>query len=121
MADKLVVKAKRELRRRRHVRSTIRGTAERPRLTVCKSNRATVAQVIDDNKGVTIVHATTARLAASGGKIAKTEAAKELGKVIAAAAMEKGVTTVVFDRNHYIFHGRVRAVAEGAREAGLIF
>jgi len=119
MADKLKVQGKRELRRRRHVRTRIKGTTERPRLTVCKSNRNTVAQIIDDLRGETLAFSTTASL--SGGKLKKTDAAKELGKAIAAAAKEKGITVVVFDRNRYIYHGRVRAVAEGAREGGLEF
>ena len=120
MADKLKVQSKRELRRRRHVRTRISGTTERPRLTVCKSNKNTVAQIIDDLKGATIAYSTTATIAGAA-KMKKTDAAKELGKAIAAAAKEKGITTVVFDRNRYIYHGRVRAVAEGAREGGLEF
>lgn len=120
MSDKLKIQSKRELRRRRHVRRRITGTAERPRLTVRKSNKNTVAQIIDDLNGATIAFSTTATIAGVA-KMKKTDAAKELGKSIAAVAKEKGVTAVVFDRNQYIYHGRVRAVAEGAREGGLEF
>ncbi|GAB4320619.1 MAG: 50S ribosomal protein L18 [Candidatus Zixiibacteriota bacterium] len=122
MADRYIDKAKRELRRRRHVRRRIHGTAERPRLTVSKSNKATVAQIIDDINGVSIAQVTTAKLPAPAeGPATKQVMARELGKAIAAMAKEKGVTAVVFDRNQYIYHGRVRAVAEGAREGGLQF
>lgn len=122
MADRYIDKAKRELRRRRHVRNRIHGTAERPRLTVSKSNKATVAQIIDDINGVSIAQLSSAKLSApADGPADKRAMAKELGKAIAAAAKEKGVTVVVFDRNRYIYHGRVRAVAEGAREGGLKF
>ncbi len=122
MADRYIDKAKRELRRRRHVRNRIHGTAERPRLTVSKSNKATVAQIVDDINGVTIAQLTTLTLSPASDRPSNKQAmAKELGKAIAAAAKEKGVSAVVFDRNRYVYHGRVRAVAEGAREGGLAF
>ncbi len=115
MANKQKMKARREIRRRRHVRSQIRGSAERPRLTVSKSLRNTVAQLVDDDRGVTLVYAITN----PAEKKSKTDAAKEVGKQAAAKALELGITNAVFDRNLYIYHGRVKAVAEGAREAGL--
>jgi len=121
MSDKLKSKRERELRRRRHVRRRINGTAERPRLTICKSLRNTIAQLIDDEQGVTLVFWSTSSPGAlsESGKISKTEAAKKLGEKIGALALERGIKCAVFDRNHYIYHGRVKAVADGARGAGL--
>jgi large subunit ribosomal protein L18 len=121
MADKYKAKAKRELRRRRHVRKNIRGTADRPRLTVSKSLRNVVAQLIDDQNGTTLLSATTATVPAEGEKKTKTEAAKQVGQTLATLAKERGIKAVVFDRNRYVYHGRIRAVAEGAREGGLEF
>ena len=115
MANKQKAKARREIRRRRHVRSLIRGSAERPRLTVSKSLRNTVAQLIDDDRGVTLVYAITD----PAEKKSKTDAAKDLGKQAATKALELGIKNVVFDRNVYVYHGRIKAVADGAREAGL--
>jgi large subunit ribosomal protein L18 len=121
MADKHKERTKRELRRRRHVRKHTRGTAERPRLTVSKSLRNVVAQLIDDQKGATLLSATTATALAAGEKKTKTEAAKQVGQALAEMAKERGIKAVVFDRNQYVYHGRIRAVAEGAREGGLEF
>ncbi len=109
------MKARREVRRRRHVRSQIRGSAERPRLTVSKSLRNTVAQLVDDDRGVTLVYAITN----PAEKQSKTDAAKEVGKRAATKALELGIKRAVFDRNLYVYHGRIKAVADGAREAGL--
>ncbi|MBI5867036.1 MAG: 50S ribosomal protein L18 [candidate division Zixibacteria bacterium] len=117
MSDKLKSKRVRELRRRRHVRRRVNGTAERPRLTVCKSLRNTIAQLIDDEKGVTLAFCSTAVV--NEGKVTKTQAAKKLGEKLGALALERGIKCAVFDRNHYIYHGRVKAVADGARGAGL--
>ena len=121
MSDKLKSKRARELRRRRHVRRRITGTAERPRLTICKSLRNTIAQLIDDEQGVTLAFCTTLSPGAvsKDGKVSKTQAAKTLGEKIGAMALERGIKCAVFDRNHYIYHGRVKAVADGARVAGL--
>ena len=121
MSDKLKSKRKRELRRRRHVRRRVNGTAERPRLTICKSLRNTIAQLIDDEQGVTLVFWSTSSPGApsSAGKMSKTAAAKKLGETIGAMALERGIKCAVFDRNHYIYHGRVKAVADGVRGAGL--
>jgi large subunit ribosomal protein L18 len=96
----------------------VSGTAERPRLTVCKSLRNTIAQLIDDDKGVTLAYTISGKVSA---KVTKTDAAKAAGKAIAALAIQKGIKSVVFDRNHYIYHGRVKALADGAREGGLEF
>jgi large subunit ribosomal protein L18 len=110
-------------RRRLHVRRTVVGTAQRPRLTVSKSLRFTTAQLIDDHAGSTLVFWSTGSSAARSDMSGKnkTEAAREAGKKIAAMASEKGITEVVFDRNVYVYHGRIKAVADGAREGGLKF
>lgn len=123
MADKSVVKYKRAERRRARVRSKVVGTSDRPRLTVAKSLNNVFVQIVDDRKGATLVGlATNSKevrdLLASKSK---TEAAKEVGKKIAELAQAKGIESVVFDRNRYVFHGRVKAVADGAREGGLKF
>ena len=116
---------KNEVRLRKHarVRKKLAGTAERPRLAVFRSLSNIYAQVIDDDKGVTLVAASSLEKAIKdkvefGGNI---EAAKEVGKLVAETASEAGITEVVFDRGGYAYHGRVQAVAEGAREAGLKF
>ncbi len=107
------------LRRRRRVRAKIRGSAERPRLSVFRSNRGISAQLIDDNKGTTVaaVWWTEAELR----KLSSLDGAKRAGEVLAARAKDAGVSSCVFDRGGYRYHGRVRALAEGAREGGLSF
>jgi large subunit ribosomal protein L18 len=106
------------LRRHRRVRGKIQGTAERPRLAVYRSNRGVFAQLVDDAAGKTIVSASWTTVAHKGDK---TEQAKAVGKALAAAAKKAGIETVVFDRAGYLYHGRVKALAEGAREGGLAF
>jgi len=114
-----------EQRMRRHlrVRKKVFGTAERPRLNVYRSEKHMYAQIINDELGVTLVAASTLdkelrdKISAGSNK----EAAREVGKLIAKRALEKGITKVVFDRGGYIYHGRVKELAEGAREAGLDF
>jgi len=115
--------SKDEIRKRIHtrIRRKVRGTTERPRLAVFRSVAHIYAQLIDDAKGVTIVAASSsekgsAELKATGGNVA---AAKEIGKRVAERAKEKGITRVVFDRGGYLYHGRVKALADAAREAGL--
>ncbi len=112
----------REARERRHrrVRRKITGTAERPRLAVHRSNRGIEAQLIDDVDGKTLAHASHTGLAKSF-KGSKSEQAAEVGKQLAAAAKKAGIETVVFDRGGYLYHGRVKALADGAREGGLSF
>ena len=112
----------RQLRERRHrrVRGKVRGTAERPRLAVFRSNRGIFAQLVDDDAGKTVAASSWVGLAKSF-KGDKTEQASEVGKRLAEAARKAGVERVVFDRGGYLFHGRVKALAEGAREGGLIF
>jgi large subunit ribosomal protein L18 len=110
-----------EIRQRIHsrIRAKLAGTGERPRLNVYRSLNHIYAQVIDDQKGVTIVSASTlVTKSKTGGNVA---AAKEIGKTIAERAQEKGVKKVVFDRGGFLYHGRIKALAEAAREAGLEF
>jgi large subunit ribosomal protein L18 len=107
------------LRRHRRVRGKIAGTAERPRLAVFRSNRGVFAQLVDDERGVTLASAGWLQMRPFTGT--KTEQAHEVGKALAAAAAKAGVTRCVFDRGGYLYHGRVKALAEGAREGGLEF
>jgi large subunit ribosomal protein L18 len=113
---------KRQARERRHkrVRRVVSGTAERPRLCVFRSNRGIEAQLIDDLEAKTIAAASWLNLKKSF-KGNKTDQANEVGKLLAANAKKAGVETVVFDRGGYLYHGRVKALAEGAREGGLNF
>jgi large subunit ribosomal protein L18 len=108
------------LRRHRRVRGKVRGTAERPRLLVFRSNRGIFAQLVDDDGGRTLAAASWKELPASF-KGDKTEQAAEVGKRLAAAAKSAGVDAVVFDRSGYLYHGRVKALADSAREGGLTF
>jgi large subunit ribosomal protein L18 len=105
-------------RRHRRVRGKIAGTAERPRLVVHRSNRGIFAQLVDDASGRTLASASWTGVGAKGSK---TEQAHEVGKALAAAATKAGVENCVFDRAGYLFHGRVKSLAEGAREGGLRF
>ena len=112
---------KKQLRRnsiRTRIRRTIKGTSECPRLSVFRSNKQIYAQLIDDVKGVTLASTSSAHIDAKGKK---AELAKEVGKAIAVKANEAGIKAVVFDRGGYLYHGRVKALAEGAREGGLQF
>ncbi len=117
--SRAVARAKRHYR----LRNNISGTAERPRLAVFRSNMHIYAQIIDDTVGNTIVSASTLE-ADVKAKIEKTndvEAAKVVGEAVAKKALEKGITTVVFDRGGFIYHGKIQALADAAREAGLQF
>ena len=107
-------------RRHRRVRGKVSGTADRPRLVVFRSNRGIEAQLVDDDTGRTVASASHLALAKSfkGDKTAQAEA---VGKALAAAAKQTGVETCVFDRGGYLYHGRVKALAEGAREGGIQF
>ena len=108
---------------RRRYRTAVRGTANRPRLSVYRSLRHVYAQIIDDYSGVTLASASTLEKAAAGGLKAtgNREAGTLLGKLIAERAKEHGVESVVFDRGGFRYHGVIRAIADGAREAGLKF
>ena len=116
----MTVLTKRQARIRRHsrVRSKVAGTAERPRLVVFRSNRGISAQLVDDQSGRTLASASWKAGTASGSK---TDQANAVGKALAEAAKKAGIDTCVFDRAGYLYHGRVRALAEGAREGGLEF
>jgi large subunit ribosomal protein L18 len=107
-------------RRHRRVRSKMHGTAERPRLVVFRSNRGISAQLVDDDNSKTVAAADWMHLK-KGFKGDKTDQAAEVGKLLAANAKKAGVESVVFDRGGYLYHGRVKALADGAREGGLRF
>src|SRR6266513_2829514 len=116
-------KTSQEIRHAVHgrIRDKVSGSAERPRLAVYRSLHHIYAQVIDDVKGETVASASTAETAWRGRSGSNIAAAKEIGKLIADRAKEKGIKQVVFDRGGYIYHGRVKSLAEAAREAGLEF
>jgi large subunit ribosomal protein L18 len=115
----IVTKREARLRRHRRVRAKVSGTAERPRLAVFRSNRGIFAQLVDDESGRTLASASWTAMGESSGS--KSDQAAEVGKALAAAAKGAGIERCVFDRGGYLFHGRVKALAEGAREGGLQF
>lgn len=124
MASKMKKKAIRALKRRRRVRGKISGSAEIPRLTVSRSLNNMYMQIVDDNKSVTMLGLATNSKdfsAKIGKEDTKLDKAKKLGQAIAELAVEKGIEKVVFDRNQYRYHGRIKAAADGAREKGLKF
>ena len=105
---------------KRRIRKNIFGTSEQPRLSVFRSNKQIYAQIIDDNKGITLASATSYKNKSTDGK-SKSDAAALVGKDLAEKAVKAGVSKVVFDRNGYQYHGRVKSLADGAREGGLKF
>ena len=111
------------LKRKKRIRKKLYGTPQRPRLSVFRSARHIYAQVVDDTAGHTLAAASTMdKSALSGSKFEnKVEAAKFIGKLVGERAIEKGIKEVVFDRNGFLYHGRIRSLSEGAREAGLVF
>ncbi|MFK7986181.1 MAG: 50S ribosomal protein L18 [Sandaracinaceae bacterium] len=111
------------LRRKKRIRKKISGTTERPRLSVYRTAKHIYAQVIDDTAATTLATASTlsADVKSEVGSVNKTEAAKKVGAAIAKVCSDRGIEQVVFDRNGFIYHGRIRALAEGAREGGLQF
>jgi large subunit ribosomal protein L18 len=119
MAMRIVGRERRKLR----IRRKISGSAERPRLTVFRSSKHIYAQVVDDVAGSTVAHASTLSRDVRAGAVEanKSDAAKQVGAAIAKLLISKGIDKVVFDRNGYLYHGRVRALADAAREAGLKF
>jgi large subunit ribosomal protein L18 len=122
--DHQKAKRKQQLRRRRHVRRNITGTAERPRLSVFRSSKHIYAQLIDDLKGVTLASASSLGGAEEAARLdygGNIKAAADVGKRLAAAAKGKGISKAAFDRGHYRYHGRVKALADAAREGGLQF
>ena len=114
------VKLSRRDRIKKGIRKRVSGSSERPRLTVFRSNKGIYAQVIDDNAGKTLVAASSLEkdFSVAGNKI---DQSKEVGKKVAEKAIAAGISKVVFDRNGYLYHGRIKSLADGAREAGLIF
>ncbi len=122
MATKIKDKKKyRRLRIKQRIRKTLSGSPEKPRLTVFRSNKEIYAQVIDDLESKTLVSASSLSKDFEKDKINKIEQAKRVGKLIAKKAKEAGIETVVFDRNGYLYHGRIKTLAEAAREEGLKF
>jgi large subunit ribosomal protein L18 len=115
----VVTKREQRLRRRRRVRSRVSGTAERPRLSVFRSNKGIFAQLIDDRAGHTL--AAVNWIEPELRELSATEQAKKAGELLAERAKAAGIETCVFDRGGYRYHGRVKALAEGAREGGLVF
>lgn len=114
----MIEKIKRRAKIKAHIRRKISGTAERPRLTVFRSNAQIYAQIIDDNSGKTLAAASSLSIK---DKMNKKEQATKVGEFIAKSAQEAGITSVVFDRNGYLYHGRVKELAEAARKNGLNF
>jgi len=122
MADKNIAKQAKRLKIRRRIRRKVLGTAERPRLTIYRSLNQVYAQIVDDVKGATLAHSSSLAEALRGQKESgKTSISKRVGLELAKLAKSKGISKVVFDRNGLRYHGRVKAVAEGAREGGLEF
>lgn len=115
------VKNSRREKIKRRIRATVVGTTERPRVTVFRSNKEIYAQIIDDSKGTTLLSASSREKALAGVKGTKTDVASAVGKSLAEKAKAAGIENVTFDRNGYLYHGRVKALAEGAREGGLKF
>jgi large subunit ribosomal protein L18 len=112
-------KIRKRVQRKKHIRKTLSGTPERPRMTVFKSNRYMYVQVIDDIAGVTVASASTREDACKFKR--NVEGAAQLGEEIGKRLKEKNVASVVFDRNGYMYHGIVKAIADGARKAGITF
>ena len=119
MTSALLEKKARRLKRRRRIRGKVAGTAERPRLSVYRSNRGVFGQLIDDERGHTLASVRWIEPELKGLKT--TEQAKRAGELLAARAKEAGVESCIFDRGGYKYHGRVKALAEGARGGGLTF
>lgn len=115
------VKVTRRSRIRRRIRAKISGTAERPRLSVFRSNKQIYAQIINDELGVTLVSCSSQIKDLTSQPVSKTELGAHVGKMLAERALAQGIEQVIFDRGGYRYHGRVKALAEGAREGGLKF
>ncbi|MBP9993805.1 MAG: 50S ribosomal protein L18 [bacterium] len=114
-------KIERRLNIKRRVRKTVSGTAARPRMSVFRSNKSIYVQLIDDEAGVTLAAASSRENGIEESKVTKVEQANKVGNLIAEKAKAAGIETVVFDRNGYLYHGRVKSLAEGARNGGLKF
>ena len=114
-----VQKSERRLRIRRSIRTKISGTATKPRLSVFRSNKAIYAQLINDLEGKTLISVSSSTIESNNGS--KVEISSQVGKTLASKAQKIGISEVVFDRSGYLYHGRVKSLAEGAREGGLKF
>jgi large subunit ribosomal protein L18 len=117
----MLAKEEGRARRKRRIRKKISGNGERPRVSVFRSSKHIYAQAIDDSKGTTVATVSTLSDGLKGAEGTKTDDAKAVGAALAKALKDKGIEEVIFDRNGYLYHGRVKALAEGAREAGLKF
>ncbi|NPA35092.1 MAG: 50S ribosomal protein L18 [Chlorobi bacterium] len=111
----------RRQRIKKRIRKKVFGTPDRPRMTVFRSNKHIYVQIIDDTKGHTLVSASSLDKELKGEKLPMTELAQKVGELVAKRALEKGITKVVFDRNGYKYHGRIKALADAARNQGLNF
>ncbi|MCL2179653.1 MAG: 50S ribosomal protein L18 [Treponema sp.] len=120
MLQKMLEKNRKRLRRKIHIRKRVSGTAERPRMTVTKSNRRLSVQIIDDVKGHTLVSASTMEEELKNLKPTVKDAEK-LGDIVGKRLLENNIKTVVFDRNGYLYHGIIKALADGTRKAGINF
>jgi large subunit ribosomal protein L18 len=120
MLRKMPEKDRKRYKRKAHIRKRIAGTAARPRMSVVRSNRSLSIQVIDDERGHTLASASTLEKELRGLK-ATVEGAARLGEALGQRLLERNITTVVFDRNGYLYHGVVKAMADGARKAGILF
>uniref|UniRef100_UPI0032175835 50S ribosomal protein L18 n=1 Tax=uncultured Draconibacterium sp. TaxID=1573823 RepID=UPI0032175835 len=116
-----ITKIQRRSRIKSRVRTVVSGTAERPRLSVFRSNKSIYAQIIDDVQGTTLVAAASTDKAIAGNEGSKKDKAAMVGKLVAEKALAAGITKVVFDRGGYLYHGRVKQLADAAREGGLKF
>ncbi len=116
-----VTKSSRREKIKKRVRKVVKGTTESPRLSVFRSNKQIYAQIVDDSTGKTLVSASSKVAAIADQKVNKVEQAKLVGKAIAEKATGAGIKSIRFDRNGYLYHGRVKSLAEGAREGGLQF
>lgn len=116
-----LTKLEKRVRIKNRVRKIVSGTAERPRMSVFRSNKEIYAQLIDDVQGVTLLSTSSKAKELAGTTGTKTEKAALVGKLVAEKAVAAGITTVVFDRNGYLYHGRVKQLADAAREGGLKF
>ena len=116
-----LTKIERRARIKKRIRKVISGTAERPRMSVFRSNTQIYVQLIDDLTGTTVLSASSRSKAIAEQKVNKTEQAKLVGKLAAELSLAKGINAVVFDRNGYLYHGRIKSLADAAREGGLKF
>ena len=120
MLRKMVEKDRKRLKRKIHIRKRISGNAERPRMTVFRSNKSLSVQIIDDIKGCTLASASTLEKELRSIK-ANVEGAGKLGEIMGKRLLEKNIKSVVFDRSGYLYHGVVKAIADGTRKAGIVF